>query len=412
MKYSVITFGCRVNQADSLAMEGELRARGAVDAPAEQADLVIVNSCSVTANADQAVRQTVRRIVKLNPTVQVVVTGCYATRRPEEIADLPNVVRVVPNSEKDDLVSTAWLGEQPRLNTAERFAQGDGPCGDMLAPGVGGRTAFTLRVQTGCDQQCSYCIIPTTRGAGRSKPLDAVLADISRAASAGYKEIAITGVHLGSYGRDLPQPSSLTALVRALASWPDDVLFRISSLEPMDCTAEIVELVGGSPRLAPHFHLPLQHGSDEMLRAMRRPYTAASYRELITTIRRHMPHASIGSDVIAGFPGETEAHFAETRRLLGDLPLTHLHVFPYSDRPGTEASALYPKVDGSSTRERGRELRAIGAEKSRRFRESQAGTVRRALVVDDGWSAVTDNYLKQRLESQGTRNEWIAIRVA
>jgi threonylcarbamoyladenosine tRNA methylthiotransferase MtaB len=407
MKYAVITFGCRVNQADSLTIERDLRARGAVDAPAEHADLVIVNTCSVTANADQAARQTVRRVATLNPSAKVVVTGCYATRRPDDVRGLPNVVRIIPNAEKDHLGES--IAADVGLSTAERFGDGDGACGGSLAPGVGGRTALTLRVQTGCEQACSYCIIPATRGASRSRPLADVLRDITHAVAAGYKEIAITGVHLGSYGRDLEEPASLTDLVRNLAAWPDDVLFRISSLEPMDCTDEVVDLVAGSPRLAPHFHLPLQHGSDEMLRAMRRPYTATFYRRIVERIRAQMPNASIGSDVIVGFPGETAPNFAATRSLLRDLPLTHLHVFPYSDRPGTEASAMVPKVDGPATRERGREIRAIGAEMARRFRESQTGTTRRALTVDDGWSAVTDNYLKVRLDEQCSRNEWIQV---
>jgi threonylcarbamoyladenosine tRNA methylthiotransferase MtaB len=218
-------------------------------------------------------------------------------------------------------------------------------------------------------------------------------------------------VHLGSYGRDLEPPSSLAELVGALAVWPDDVLFRISSLEPMDCTPAIVDLVASSSRLAPHFHLPLQHGSDEMLRAMRRPYTAAYFSDLAGLIRSRMPHASIGSDVIVGFPGETDRHFEATRSLLERLPLTHLHVFPYSDRPGTEASALYPKVDGAVTRERGRQLRAVGADMARRFRESQVGSVRRALVVDDGWSAVTDNYVKLRLERRHERNHFVTVTI-
>jgi threonylcarbamoyladenosine tRNA methylthiotransferase MtaB len=417
MKYSIITFGCRVNQADSLVIERELRARGAVDAPAEQADLVVVNTCSVTANADQAARQTIRRIAKLNPTVQVVATGCYATRRPDELRALPNVAHVVSNGDKDQLVDCVSRQAGPALwtrreeTTASRFGDGDGPCGDGLSPGVGGRTALTLRVQTGCEERCSYCIIPSTRGASRSKPLAAVLRDISQAVAAGYKELAITGVHLGSYGRDLPEPSSLRDLLGNLGTWPDDVLFRVSSLEPMECTPEIVDLVADSPRLAPHFHLPLQHGSDDVLRAMCRPYTSAFYRGLIERIHRKIPHASIGSDVIVGFPGETDAQFGETRSMLGELPLTHLHVFPYSDRPGTEASAMSQKVDGAATRERGRELRALGANMAHRFRRWQAGTTRRALVVDDGWSAVTDNYLKVRLEAQQPRNSWTFARL-
>jgi threonylcarbamoyladenosine tRNA methylthiotransferase MtaB len=415
LKYSIITFGCRVNQADSLAIAGDLRARGAVEVPPQDADLVVVNTCSVTAAADQGVRQTVRRVVRDNPGVKVVVTGCYATRRPDEIRELPNVLRVVSNDDKDDLVQrlAPRIG-LPRLEdvtTAVRYGNGDGPCGDTLSPGTGGRTALTLRVQTGCDETCSYCIIPTTRGKGRSRPLSAVIRQIEGAVASGYRELAIAGVHLGSYGRDLDDGTSLTALVRVLAEWNADVLFRISSLEPMDCTAEIVDLVASSPRLAPHFHLPLQHGANEILRAMRRPYTVATYVALVSSIRARIPHASIGSDVIVGFPGELPALFAETETVLRDLPLTHLHVFPYSDRPGTAAARLSGRIDGAVVRDRGRRIRDIGYEMAGRFRESQRGSIRRALTLDDGWSAVTDNYLKVKLDRLRSRNEWIDVRI-
>ena len=407
MKYSIITFGCRVNQADSLAIEGELLARDGTCVAPENADLLIVNTCSVTSTADQGARQTIRRIVRDNPGVRVVVTGCYATRRPDEIRGLPNVAHVVRNQDKDTLVPDL-------LPHDGRFVDGDGPCGGTLAPGIAGRTAFTLRVQTGCDERCSYCIIPKTRGAGRSRPLDEVIRQIERAIAAGYKEIAITGVHLGSYGRDLGvgghlKRTSLGSLIRVLAEWPDDVLFRISSLEPMDCTPEIVGVVASSPRLAPHFHLPLQHGSDDMLRAMRRPYTAVDYRSLIERIARLMPHASIGTDLIVGFPGETEVQFESTRSFVSELPLSHLHVFPYSDRPGTEASKLRDKVDGVAIRRRGAVLREVGARLAREFRARQIGTSRRALTLDDGWSAVTDNYVKVKLPAQHARNEWVVV---
>lgn len=405
MKYALVTFGCRVNQADSLAIEGEFRARGAVAAPPAEADVVVVNTCSVTATADQGARQTIRRIVRDNPAVRVIVTGCYATRQPDAVRELPNVARVITNQEKDALVDS--IAADIGLPTAERA--GDGPCGAALVPGVAGRTAFTLRIQTGCDEQCSYCIIPKTRGTGRSRPPAAVLDDVRRAVAAGYKEIVLTGVHLGSYGRDLEPAVTLTDLVHTLRAWPDDVLFRISSLEPMDCTAGIVAAAAESPRIAPHFHLPLQHGSDEMLRAMRRPYTTDAYRRLVHLVRERMPHASIGSDVIVGFPGETDRHFAAMRELLERLPLTHLHVFPYSDRPGTVATRLGGKVDGATIRSRGAEVRAIGQQVARRFRESQHGTTRRALTVDDGLSAVTDNYLKVRLPEKRARNEWVMV---
>jgi threonylcarbamoyladenosine tRNA methylthiotransferase MtaB len=400
MKYAVVTFGCRVNQADSLVIEQQLRERGATAAAVDQADLVVVNTCSVTASADQGSRQTIRRIVRSNPHVRIVVTGCYATRRPEELRSLPNVTQVIRNGDKDNLAEQLSLG-----------GEGDGPCGQPLTPGVAGRTALTLRVQTGCEEQCSYCIIPQTRGACRSRPLDAITGDIARAVEAGYREIVITGVHLGSYGRDLGDGTSLARLIRRLAAWDGDALFRISSLEPMDCTPAIVESVAASERLAPHFHLSLQHGSDVVLRAMRRPYTVGYYQDLVGHIRRAIPHAAIGSDVIVGFPGETEAHFQELCDLLDRLPLTHLHVFPYSDRPGTAAAAIQPKVEGTAIRERGREVRAIGERLSQLFRSSQAGSTRRALTVDDGWSAVTDNYFEIRLAEQHPRNRWIDVRV-
>ena len=405
MKYSVVTFGCRVNQADSLAIEGSLRARGAVSTSPDDADIVVVNTCSVTAAADQGARQTIRRIARSNPDVQIVVTGCYATRRPDDLRDLPNVVHLVPNQRKDDLL--AVLGASFPVSTAKRFGDGDGPCGAPLEPGVAGRTAFTLRVQTGCEEHCSYCIIPRTRGRSTSRPLAEITDQIEHVVASGYKEIVITGVHLGSYGRDLPEPSSLGALVHRLATWEADVLFRISSLEPMDCTDEIVELVTNSPRLAPHFHLPLQHGDDDVLRRMRRPYTAAAYRRLVERIHSHMPHASVGSDIIVGFPGETATQFDRSESFLCDLPLTHLHVFPYSDRPGTEASVMPDKVDGPTVRERGQRIRAIGQEMASRFRRSQTGTTRRALTVDEGLAAVTDNYLKVRLPQPLPRNQWI-----
>jgi len=418
MKYAVITFGCRVNQADSLAIEGALRERGCVDVPPGDADIVVVNTCSVTAAADQGARQTIRRIGGSNPDVRVIVTGCYATRRPDELRQLPNVAFVVSNRDKDDL--TLVLGEHiewPRpslmrpLSTAERYGDGDGSCGSALEPGVAGRTALTLRVQTGCEERCSYCIIPETRGASRSRPLPSIVHQIEQAVASGYREVAITGVHLGSYGRDLGDGTSLTTLVRRLAEWDADILFRLSSLEPMDCTTEIVELVANSPRLAPHFHLPLQHGADDILRLMRRPYTAPAYCRLIDRIHADMPHASIGSDVIVGFPGETAAHFEQTESVLRNLPLTHLHVFPYSDRPGTEASSMSRKVDGIAVRERGRRVRAIGQEMVARFRRSQAGSVRRALTVDDGRSAVTDNYIKVRLAQPQPRNQWVWVTI-
>jgi threonylcarbamoyladenosine tRNA methylthiotransferase MtaB len=403
MKYAVITFGCRVNQADSLGFEEELRAAGAIDAPPDAADLIVVNTCSVTATADQGARQTIRRVARDNPSAKIVVTGCYATRRPDELAALPNVLRVVKNDDKPRLVAMMGFGE--------------GPCGAAIEPGVAGRTAYTLRVQTGCAEPCSYCIIPSTRGLPRSVSIDEVLGHVGRAVGAGFKEIALTGVHLGSYGRDLTPRASLVDLLRSLNHWSaghsgePSVLFRVSSLEPMDCTREIVGLVAATDRFAPHFHVPLQHASNRVLTAMRRPYTIDRYAGLVDDIRSRIPHASIGSDVIVGFPGETDDDFEQLASYLERSPLTHVHVFPYSDRPGTDASKLPGKVSGAVVRERGARVREIGHALTRRFRASQLGTVHHALTLEDGTLAVTGNYLKVRIPTGRARNEWVRVRV-
>ena len=408
MKYSIVTFGCRVNQADALSIEESLRAHGGVAAATGEAEVVIVNTCSVTASADQGARQTIRRVARDNPSARIVVTGCYATRNPRELESLPNVIRVVRNDDKERLLQVS--GVLP--TTADRFGDGDGACGASIEPGVAGRTAFTLRVQTGCEEPCSYCIIPTTRGRGRSVPTAEVLREVERVARAGFKEIALTGVHLGSYGRDLPAPSSLLELLRVLDRSAADVTFRISSLEPMDCTPDVVRLVAESRgRFAPHFHLPLQHASDRILSLMRRPYSLSYYRDLVHSIVDRLPHASIGSDLIAGFPGETDDDFAANLTYLPESPLSHLHVFPYSDRPGTAASALPDKVPGRVIRERSTRLRDIGSALSVRFRRAHLGSVRPGLTLDDGTLVVTDNFLKVRIPAGLERNRRVSVRL-
>jgi threonylcarbamoyladenosine tRNA methylthiotransferase MtaB len=419
MKYSVITFGCRVNQADSLGFEEELRAAGAVASAPEVANLVIVNTCSVTATADQGARQTIRRIARDNPAARIVVTGCYATRRPDELRALPNVARVVPNDDKPRLLSFigSRSGHPVETTTAVRFGDGDGSCGAAIEPGVAGRTAFTLRLQTGCAEPCAYCIIPTTRGMPRSVPVADIVREAARVATAGFREIVLTGVHLGSYGRDLHPPSSLVELLRALKAWSANaeeerlVLFRISSLEPMDCSPEVVDLMAGSDCFAPHVHLPLQHASNRMLAAMRRPYTIEQYDMLVRDIRARIPHASIGSDIIVGFPGESDADFGELAAYLESSPLTHGHVVPYSDRPGTAASTMSGKVPGMVVRDRSRRVRDIGHTLAVRFRQSQVGVTHRALTLEDGSLAVTGNYLKVRIPPGRARNEWVRVRV-
>jgi threonylcarbamoyladenosine tRNA methylthiotransferase MtaB len=414
VKYALVTFGCRVNQADSFQIEEQLIASGGTAATTDAADLVVVNTCSVTGAADQATRQIVRKIARENPAARIVVTGCYATRRPDEVSGLADRVQVVPNERKEQLVAEIGLAvpaSAASLTTAERYGDGDGACGADIAPGLAGRTAFTLRVQTGCDEMCSYCIIPSTRGTGRSRPIAEVLLEIERIRRAGYREIAITGVHLGSYGRDLHDGSTLLGLLQEIERRAFGLRFRISSLEPMDCSEGLVDLVAASESFAPHFHLPLQHASDRLLIAMRRPYTSTYYHRLVHRLRNVIPCASIGTDIIVGFPGETDDDFETLAAYLRDSPVTHVHVFPYSDRPGTVAASLPGKVHGSIVRERAATIRNVGRELNRRFHREQDGSIRPGLTIEDGTLVVTDNYLKVRIPAGLPRNEWVRVAV-
>jgi len=399
MKYFIHTFGCRVNQADSFDMEEGLRERGAIAAPADEADLVVVNTCTVTGAADQGARNLIRRVARRNASARIVVTGCYATREPGALERLPGVVRLVSNSEKDTFCRSL------------RGPDGDGACGPPLEPGAMGRTACPVRVQTGCAEHCAFCVIPSTRGPSRSRPIPGVLGDVNRLVRAGYRELWLVGVHLGSYGRDLLPPASLADLLRALDGTRGDVTFRIGSLEPMDCSPEVVALVAQSGRFAPHFHLPLQHGSDRVLSAMRRPYSALVYRDLVGDIRARLPQASIGTDVIVGFPGESEADAEASDALLARLPLSYLHVFPYSDRPGTVAAAMTPKVAPPQIKTRASRVRDIGMRLSARFASSQVGTIRQGLTLDDGTTVLTDNFLKVSIPPGLPRNTRVRVRI-
>jgi threonylcarbamoyladenosine tRNA methylthiotransferase MtaB len=437
MRVSLLTFGCRVNQAESQAIERELIAAGAKVVSPGDADLIVVNSCSVTATADQGTRQSIRRVARENPSARIVVTGCYATRAEDDVAALPGVVHIVPNGRKDGTAQEAlavlgqasgavWLAEGTRLDTDasgrrataatfvplwSRQFRPDRAASDPPSVPVfyGKRTTFTLRVQTGCEESCSYCVIPSTRGAERSTPVPAVVAELQRVEAAGYQEVTLTGVHLGSYGRDLDPPETLDSLVAAVIGGTRALRFRLGSLEPIDCTPALIDCAASGDRLAPAFHLPLQHASDRMLRSMRRPYTCAEYDAVVSAVRARVSHASITADVIVGFPGETEADFEALVRYLASSPLTQLHVFPYSDRPGTEASAFGERVHGTVVRERARAVRDIGAQLAAAFRQSQAGTVRPALTIEDGSVAVTDNGLKLRIEPPHPRNTVVQV---
>jgi threonylcarbamoyladenosine tRNA methylthiotransferase MtaB len=392
MTFAIHTFGCRVNQADSFDIEESLRGSGAAPASAEVADLVVVNTCTVTGAADRAARNLIRRVAGRNPAARIVVTGCYATRAPRAVASLPHVADVVANDDKPGF-----------------FGRRDGPDGAGLEPGAMGRTAYPLRVQTGCDASCAFCVVPSTRGASRSRPVADILEHVDHLGRAGYKELWLVGVHLGSYGRDLPGAPSLLDLLRALDRAPGDVSFRLSSVEPMDCPVALVDFVAGSGRFAPHFHLPLQHASDHVLALMRRPYAFEACRDILEHVRARLPRAAIGTDLIAGFPGESSEDAGECAEAIARLPLSYLHVFPYSDRPGTAAAAMTPKVAPADTKRRADRLREIGAALSARFAGAQVGTVRPGLTLEDGTTVLTDNFLKITIPPGLRRNVRVNI---
>jgi threonylcarbamoyladenosine tRNA methylthiotransferase MtaB len=405
MNYCVLTFGCRANQADSWVIEGELQAAGGAASPAETADVVVVNTCTVTASADQAARNAIRRIARTNPSARIVATGCYATRAPDAVSRLAaGGIQLVANTDKTRLALEV-LPAPPRTLV---------PGGGRTVPGPGtrGRTAYPLRVQTGCDEHCAYCIVPSTRGRGTSRPLVEVVDEVRRAAAAGFKELWISGVHLGSYGRDQRPAVALVDLMRALDREGSDkeLTFRLSSLEPMDCGEDVLAVLASSPCFVPHLHIPLQHASDRMLAAMRRNYDLERFRSVVDAFRSRVPDGAIGTDLIVGFPGETEHDFDEQVDYLRESPVTHVHIFPYSDRPGTAAAAMRGKVPAPVARERAAALRGVGSERHLAFVTRQLGRDRPALTLDDGTTALTDNYLKVGIPAGRARNERVRVR--
>jgi len=431
--FHIENFGCRATQADGVAIERQLLARGLEHAvQAADAQLVVLNSCTVTASADQDVRAAIRRIHRGNPECKILVTGCYAQRAPEELAGLPGVEWVVGNSHKQQVgdVVCGSAGLVPlemiapagggRVSSTTQVIVGDiFAHTELLAAPVfdGGadKTRPNLKVQDGCDNRCSFCIIPAVRGPSRSLPMDKVLAQVGVLVDAGFRELVISGINLGRWGRDLAPPHRFENLVRAIVERTPLEKLRISSVEPMDWTPELIALVAGCERIAKHAHVPLQSGSDRVLRAMHRKYRPWNYAEKIRRIRDAMPAAAIGADVMVGFPGESNADFEETRRLIEALPLTYLHVFTYSSRPGTRSAAMPNQVPVQLARERNRVLRALAAQKKRAFMESFVGRELPAITLsagdDHSTAALTDNYLKMKLAGRHGANQWIGARV-
>lgn len=381
------TLGCRLNQVDTQEMAGLLEASGFETVPFEtDADVVVVNSCTVTGRADFSDRQMIRRAARENPRARVVVTGCWAQTSPEAVAAMGEVDLVVGNADKQrlpDLLARLLAGPDP--GGAARVHVSD--VGRALLPPAappvrrGARSRAFLKVQEGCQHRCAFCIVPLARGRSRSRAPEVVRDHVRALVAAGHAEVVLTGVDLGHYGADLVPRTTLAALLRALADVPGLRWLRLSSLLPAYVTDELIEVLVGSPCLAPHLHVPLQSGSDRVLRAMRRPYTFARYRALIERLAAAIPRLGLGTDLIVGFPGESDEDFARTSAAVEALPFSYLHVFGYSDRKGTEAAALPGRVGAPVIARRSRALRALGARKSLAFRRQLVGRVEDVLVL-------------------------------
>ncbi len=407
-------FGCRATQADGAAIERQLLARGLQRADtAEQAEVVVLNTCTVTASADQDARAAIRRIHRENPTAQILVTGCYAQRAPQELSALAGVSLVVGNSHKHELASYLRTPERPsnflpvtqlgassapNIIVSDIFAHTELVAAPVFDAGPLDRTRPNLKVQDGCNNRCSFCIIPYVRGKSRSLKLDQVLREVDALIAGGYREIVLSGINLGRWGRELTPRMNFAAMLRAILQQTAIEKIRISSVEPMDWTHELIDLVASSPRICKHAHVPMQSGSDRILRKMHRKYRPWHYADRIERIRRAMPDAAIGADVMVGFPGETDDDFEQTRAMIERLPFTYLHVFTYSSRPGTPSAAMPNQVPVQIARERNRILRELAAQKKRAFMESLVGRDVEAITLThfDGehTEALTDNYLK------------------
>ncbi len=418
-------FGCRATQADGAAIERQLLDRGFQRAgAANQAEIVVLNTCTVTAAADQDARAAIRRIQRENPAAQILVTGCYAQRAPEEISALPGVSLVIGNSHKHELakyvaprdpgfIQLAQIGYTPESNVivGDIFAHTE----LMAAPVFDGesfeKTRPNLKVQDGCNNRCSFCIIPYVRGKSRSLKLEQALCEVDALVANGYREIVLSGINLGRWGRELSPRMNFAAMLRAILERTAIEKLRISSVEPMDWTNEVIELVASSPRICKHAHVPMQSGSDKILRKMHRKYRPWHYADRIERIRRAMPDAAIGADVMVGFPGESDDDFEQTRALIERLPFTYLHVFTYSSRPGTPSAEMPEQVPVQVARERNRVLRELIAQKKSAFMESFVGREVEAITLThfDGefTEALTDNYLKLRMYGQHGSNQWI-----
>jgi len=411
VKFHIRNFGCRATQADGAALSAALAGRGFRSAEdCAHADLVILNTCTVTSSADDDVRQTVRRVRRENPSAQILITGCYAQRAPQEAAALPGVSWVVGNSHKmqiPELLAGAPASCDSRIFVGDIFAEQTLAAAPALEASED-RTRPNLKIQDGCNNRCAFCIIPSVRGRSRSASAEEVIAQV-RSLSSRYREIVLSGVNLGRWGREAGGRMRLAGLLRRLLEETPVERLRLSSVEPMDFSDELMELMAASPRIARHVHAPLQSGSDAVLRRMRRWYRARHYAERIRKARSLMPDAAIGADVMVGFPGETEAEFEETRALVEALPFTYLHVFTYSARPGTPAAEMPGQVPVPERKRRNRVLRELAARSNLAFRRSMIGRRLSAVTIEDGALALSSNYLKIELASRREPNRLIEV---
>jgi len=441
--FFVENFGCRAARADGEAVSSRLRAAGMDEVLLPEAGVVVINTCSVTAEADRDARAFVRKTRRLNPAAKIVVTGCYAQRAPEEIASLVGVSAVVGNSHKglmpeiiegllrggdsqakQELIAPAKLlqGATAQVWADDRFAHSYIEDAQVL-PGL--QTRPNLKIQEGCGNRCTFCVIPTTRGGSRSLAREKVLAQVRGFVTAGGRELVISGINLGRWGRDLVGNQSLAGLIREIATETDLARLRLSSIEPMDWTAELVELVRDfSPdRIARHAHLPLQSGSDSVLRRMHRRYRPWHYEHKVgALVDAAGSEIAIGADVMVGFPGETEEEFRETYDLIARLPFAYLHVFPFSPRPGTQGWEQHQRtpVAAQAVSERIAALRTLAAAKSQRFRASFIGRRLPAitlhtpalLAAQSRTSALTDNYLPVELTEPLPSNQLVEVQIS